>query len=391
VSRTLAAAVDDGLVTVIEHATVDDLLVAATSLGTQVTGVQLHRVDGTRVQISARAVVLATGGVGGLYETSTNPPEVSAAGLGLALRAGASLTDLEFVQFHPTALRLPVSRGQIPLVTEALRGEGASLKDAHGGSIMAGIHPLADLAPRDIVARRVDEVIAHGGDVGLDATALGADLLRDRFPTVYTACQQHGIDPAHELIPVVPAQHFLCGGVRTDEWGATDVVGLYAVGEVAATGVHGANRLASNSLIEAIVFGRRLASRLVLDLPASPRFVTDETAPAPAVPTTAIPAIRAAMTAYAGIRRSGSGLAAAQDRLTALVGTAAPPSTDGGNRWLAASAIVTAAAARRESRGCHWRRDHPLPQDSWRSRLTVRLDPEGRPRIDRIDRGRLSA
>jgi L-aspartate oxidase len=391
VSRTLAAAVQDGLVTVMDHTIVDDLVVSHSSRGPQVTGVRLRRADDSTEQISARAVVLASGGVGGLYETSTNPREVSAAGLGLALRAGATLTDLEFVQFHPTALRLSARVGQIPLVTEALRGEGALLKDSHDRPIMMGHHPLADLAPRDIVARRIDEVIAHGETVGLDARALGLDILRDRFPTVFAACQLHDIDPVHELIPVVPAQHFLCGGVRTDGWGATDVTGLYAVGEVAATGAHGANRLASNSLIEAMVFGHRLASRLVLDLPTVSPVVDSETAPAPAVSATALPAIRATMTEHAGIRRSGAGLAGAQAALNDLVEAPGPASADIGNRWLAASAIVTAAAARLESRGCHWRRDFPNPREEWRQHLTVRLDRDGRPAIGDIDQARLSA
>jgi L-aspartate oxidase len=391
VSRALAAAIRDALVTVIENAVVDDLLIAHDALGVQVAGVRVRHAEATIEQISARAVVLATGGVGGLYVTSTNPAEVSAAGLGLALRAGASLTDLEFVQFHPTALRLPAGLGQIPLITEALRGEGAVLRDARGRPVMAGHHPLADLAPRDIVARRIDEVIAQGDDVGLDATALGTNVLRGRFPTVYAACRQHGIDPAREPIPVAPAQHFLCGGVRTDSWGSTDVVGLYAVGEVAATGVHGANRLASNSLIEAMVFGRRLASRLVLGLPPVARGAAEVTVPAPTVPASAIPEIRAMMTVHAGIRRSAAGLEAADDELEHMVRASGAPSTDAGNRWLAASAIVTAAAARRESRGCHWRRDYPATQDSWRRHLTVRLGADGRPAIDTIDRRRLSA
>jgi L-aspartate oxidase len=391
VSRALAAAVQDGLVTLMEHTTVEDLLVSRTSRGSQVTGVRLRRADNSSEQVTARAVVLATGGVGGLYETTTNPREVSAAGLGLALRAGAALTDLEFVQFHPTALRSSARLGQIPLVTEALRGEGAVLKDSHDRPIMAGRHPLADLAPRDIVARRIDEVIAQGETVGLDARALGPDILRDRFPTVFSACEVHGIDPVHELIPVVPAQHFLCGGVRTDAWGATDVTGLYAVGEVAATGAHGANRLASNSLIEAMVFGHRLASRLVLDLPAVPRIIDNETVPAPPVSATALPAIRATMTEHAGIRRTGAGLTAARTALSRLVEVRGPTSVDSSNQWLAASAIVAAAAARPESRGCHWRSDYPITREEWRRHLTVRLDCDGRPAIHDIDHARLSA
>jgi L-aspartate oxidase len=385
VSRALVASLRRADVDVVEAATVLDLVRALGRRGPQVTGVRLRSAAG-EMTVAARAVVLATGGIGGVYAASTNPVEVAGDGLALALRAGASLVDLEFVQFHPTALRVAAIAGQIPLVSEALRGEGAVLRDLAGGRIMTGHHPMADLAPRDIVARRIDEVMAGSGGVVLDATALGADLLHTGFPTVYDACRRHGIDPATEPIPVAPAQHFLCGGVRTDRWGATDVAGLYAVGEVAATGVHGANRLASNSLVEGMVFGRRLAARLTLDLPPSVAAATEPAVPIPAVADSDTATIRSTMTRYAGIRRTGQGLEAAAAVLSGLVDSSVTgSSTDAGNRWTVAAAIVAAAHARQESRGCHWRGDYPATSERWRRPVVVRFDETGSPVAVPID------
>jgi L-aspartate oxidase len=374
VSRCLTAAVRRTDVAVIERAPVSALLASQGAEGPQVRGVVTPDAD-----ITARAVVLATGGVGGLFATSTNPSEVAGEGLGLALRAGASLVDVEFVQFHPTALRVAGGGAQVPLVTEALRGAGAVLHDAGGALIMAGHHSLADLAPRDIVARRIDEVLATG-PVFLDATQLGERMLRTAFPTVYAACRGVGIDPACEPIPVGPAQHYLCGGIRTDRWGATDVEGLYAVGEVAATGLHGANRLASNSLVEGLVFGARVADRLAAGLPAPHHYPVD-LSPAPDVAVGALPVLRAAMSANVGLRRSAASLGAARRVLRSALGGGSPSAT-AGNRWLAAAAIIEAAAARQESRGCHWRSDHPRPAEHWRSRhVVVRCDAAGLPGV----------
>jgi L-aspartate oxidase len=386
VSRALVAAIRRTDVDVVENVTVLDLVRVLGRDGPQVTGVRV-RSAGAEMTVAARAVVLATGGIGGVYASSTNPVEVTGDGLALALRAGASLVDLEFVQFHPTALRVAAIAGQIPLVSEALRGEGAVLRDLAGRRIMTGHHPMADLAPRDIVARRIDEVMAGSdGGVVLDATGLGAEALRTGFPTVYDACRRHGIDPAIEPIPVAPAQHFLCGGVRTDSCGATDVAGLYAVGEVAATGVHGANRLASNSLIEGMVFGRRVAARLTLDLPPTAAAAATELAPPiPVVAGSDITTIRSTMTRYAGIRRTGQGLEAAAAVLAGLAGSAAGASSDAGNRWTVAAAIVAAAHARQESRGCHWRGDYPATSEHWRGPVVVRLDQTGSPAAVRID------
>ena len=231
--------------------------------GRQVTGAVVRTADGD-VLVRSRATVLATGGLGHAYARTTNPEGVDGSGLALALSAGATLTDLEFVQFHPTALATGATRGRLPLVSEAVRGEGAVLRDHEGRRFMVGRHPLADLAPRDVVAREITRVAAAADApyVWLDARPLGASLAH-RFPTFVQSCAGLGLDPAVDLVPVTPAEHYLCGGVATDRWGATDLPGLYAVGEVAATGVHGANRLASNSLLEGLVFGQRLADRLV--------------------------------------------------------------------------------------------------------------------------------
>jgi L-aspartate oxidase len=284
---------------------------------------------------------------------------------------------LEFVQFHPTGFR--VAGGErVPLITEAVRGEGAVLRDRKGRAIMAGRHPLGDLAPRDIVARRIAEVSAETVDgvpnlVGLDATGL-ATHFRERFPTAYSICIAHGVNPTTELIPVVPTQHFMCGGIQTDSWGRTSISGLSAAGEAAATGLHGANRLASNSLIEGLAFGRRVADRLAGDLTSGATTTTDR-CDRPAVDATAISAIRAVMSRHLGVVRSAGGLASAGSALDALVGQRGIGAAD--LRWLAAKAIVVAATERRESRGCHWRSDYPDADETWRHRLLVSLDDDG--------------
>ncbi|MGY4765833.1 L-aspartate oxidase [Kribbella sp. CWNU-51] len=326
------------------------------------TGAQVEQID-------ARAVVLATGGIGNAYLASTNPSTVRGDGIALALLAGASLVDMEFVQFHPTALYTGETSGQLPLVTEAVRGEGAVLRDVHGRSIMAGRHPRADLAPRDIVARAIESTMRRDGSdhVWLDATGVAPDVLRRRFPTVLASCARIGVDLLSEQIPVAPAEHFLCGGVRTNRNGATDVPGLYAVGEVAATGVHGANRLASNSLLEGLVFGRRVATALTLDLPAQDLGRRQELA----LGEDREPErIRTILTRYAGIRRDGAGLNAAADELETL--GAGPLAT-------AARSVIVAATARQDSRGCHWRSDHPHSDGRWDEHIVVRLDKDGCP------------
>src|SRR5579863_8489511 len=239
---------------IVEEVTADDLILD----GARVGGVwATDNATGERVAFRTGAVVLATGGIGRLYRYTTNPVEATGDGIAMAARAGALLADMEFVQFHPTALA--IGRDPMPLVTEAVRGEGATLVNDLGERFMLPIHRDAELAPRDVVARAIFEQLQHGRTVGLDAReAIGAEF-PEAFPTVFRFCMEAGIDPRVQNIPVAPAAHYLMGGIAVDEWGRTSLQNLWACGETSATGVHGANRLASNSLLEALVYGSRVA------------------------------------------------------------------------------------------------------------------------------------
>ncbi|HEX9359930.1 MAG TPA: L-aspartate oxidase [Bradyrhizobium sp.] len=323
-----------------------------------VTGVQLRKVGAATakpVTIASRAVVLATGGIGHLYAVTTNPAEASGLGLAIAARAGAIIADPEFVQFHPTAIM--VGRDPAPLATEALRGEGATLINDKGERFMPARHPLAELAPRDIVARGVFAEIAAGHGAFLDAReALGAHFA-EKFPTVYASCMAAGIDPAEQPIPVAPAAHYHMGGISVDASGRTSLKGLWAGGEVSSTGAHGANRLASNSLLEAVVYAARIAE----DIAGSP-IAAPARLPAASMQDCAMPALeekrlRAMMTSHLGVIRHG-------DRLAVAVRAFAAIERDTGNialRNMATTALLVAASAwtRRESRGAHYRIDYP--------------------------------
>lgn len=310
------------------------------------------------VVFAANAIVLATGGIGALYRYTTNPDTADASGLALALDAGAALSDLEFVQFHPTALA-PVgdASGQLPLLTEALRGAGAVLVNGAGRRFMLAQARDAELAPRDIVARAVWAELERGETVWLDATRAVGAAFAQQFPTVYASCRARGIDPAREPMPVVPAQHYHMGGVRTDAFARTSVPGLYAVGEVACSGVHGANRLASNSLLEGLVFGRALGQRLAGEARAAPYADIVATTIDPGdVPADVDAAIRDTLWRYAGLVRDAHGLALAAARLRELAQAAAPRSAASA-RIAVARQLVDAAARRADSVGAHYRRD----------------------------------
>jgi L-aspartate oxidase len=390
ISRALIEALhavrEDPKIEVIEHALVVDVL---TDAGGRACGVTLHVIgEGQRDGIGAalgRGVVLATGGLGQVYASTTNPSVATGDGVAAALRAGAEVADLEFVQFHPTVLWLGRSAtGQQPLISEAVRGEGAVLRDVEGRRFMLGRHPLAELAPRDIVAKGAVTAMAETGaeHVWLDARHLGGEFLEQRFPTIMTRCREAGFDPATQLVPVAPAQHYASGGVRTDLHGRTSVPGLYACGEVSHTGVHGANRLASNSLLEGLVFGHRIADQMVEELPP-PTEPVDRTGPAALLAPDTRLFIQGAMTTGAGVIRSAASLAAtaeALDRLT-VERASGEPSTEAwetANLHTVAETLVRHAALREESRGGHWREDFPERDDArWRGHLVSSLDGDG--------------
>jgi L-aspartate oxidase len=341
--------------------------------GSSVTGVQVRpRAGGDLTTLHAGAVVLAVGGVGHLYEVTTNPAEAEGTGIGMGARAGAIVADPEFVQFHPTALA--VGRDPSPLLTEALRGEGATLVNAAGERFLTKVHPLAELAPRDIVARAVHAEIAAGRGAFLDCrTALGEGIA-ENFPTVYRHCRAAGIDPAHELIPTAPAEHYHMGGLLTDARGRTSLDGLWACGETASTGAHGANRLASNSLLEAVVFAARIAD----DIKGRGSFGPTPAGDAQSAPDQAsdpssedVALLRGTMSRHVGVVRDRAGLVEA---LTAIAGLERRcRSTRFLNMLVAARMIAAAALARTESRGGHYRSDFPDSDPAWQRRTFLTL------------------
>ncbi|HEV8194246.1 MAG TPA: L-aspartate oxidase [Ktedonobacterales bacterium] len=373
IERALVAAVHQHPETgILEHAVALDLVVEdGRCAGLDV----LH--EGQRVRLLARrGVVLANGGAGQLWLRTSNPSGATADGVALAWRAGAVLADLEFAQFHPTTLVPPDPSGEPFLISEAVRGEGAWLRNAAGERFMLRYHPDAELAPRDVVARAIlSEMLAAGvSSAFLDLRHLPEHEVYKRFPTIAEVCRRYGLELAHDLIPVAPAAHYFMGGIATDTWGRTTLPGLYAVGEAACTGVHGANRLASNSLLEGLVFGRRVARRLAsaspnddwpcqstlsgiwTQLERQPNAVEYDTNAQ--VPSNTRATLRELMWRHGSLARNVAGLVATLDRLhTLAAGALLDPET--ANMLLAAQLITASALAREESRGGHYRTDFP--------------------------------
>ncbi|MEZ5171714.1 MAG: L-aspartate oxidase [Acidimicrobiia bacterium] len=395
VERALVAATRARSADVRESWFATDLLVD----GGRCVGVAALDADGAAHRIRARHTLLATGGIGALYAVTTNPALATGDGLAMAWRAGATLCDIEFVQFHPTALHHPVMPR--PLLSEALRGEGARLRTESGGFLMDDVHPLGDLAPRDVVATAIAARIAEAGVDHLWLDATGVPDVERRFPTLVASCRSVGLDPTSDWLPVAPAAHYHCGGVAVDVDGASTLPGLWACGEAAASGVHGANRLASNSLLDGLVFSARC-----IEAVASGRDAAEPTGvlrgaprhmPGPVVdgdPGAGGPeldAIRSAMTRGAGVVRSAESLDAVAEVLGATGVAATVPRSERADRPIdvrhdaelanvrtTASLLVTSARRREESRGTHQRSDHPETRDAWAGRLfvTAGRDPE---------------
>jgi L-aspartate oxidase len=326
--------------------------------------------DGDRLALSAPAVILATGGAGQVYRETTNPPQATGDGMAMAYRAGAEMMDLEFVQFHPTALCLPGAPRF--LLSEAMRGEGGRLVNAAGERFMPAVDPRAELAPRDVVARGIAAEIRKTGHpcVYLDMTGLDADFVRRRFPTITNTCRRHGLDIGRDRIPVAPCAHYMMGGVKTDLWARTSIPGLLAAGEVACSGVHGANRLASNSLLEGLVYGARAGKAVLGDRPAPVPEGSRALAGAairsidPVAAGATVATLRRLMWDDVGITRDAEGLRRAALAILALEEGLAErpisrPGLEARNLLFVGRLIAESALRREESRGSHYRRDHP--------------------------------
>ena len=354
--------------------------------GRNVVGVLVESAAGELIAYLAPAIVMATGGIGHTFARTTNPAAVSGDGVAMAARAGVGLTDLEFVQFHPTALA--VGADPMPLLTEALRGEGATLIDEKGRRYMADVHRDAELAPRDVVARANYRLLAAGGTAYLDARQAVGAAFPQRFPTVFDYAQQYGYDPRVDPLPVSPAAHYYMGGIEVDDDGRSNRAGLWAVGEASSSGVHGANRLASNSLLEGLVFGRRVAhdierlgsyvpSTMRVDLPAAalrPRTKTD-----PAI----VRELRELMWSHVGVERNGDDLAAARTRFDEALVEAGSARLR--NLALVGRLVSEAALRREESRGGHFRTDFPQRDDEYEHRNPLSIPPENGTHFDVAD------
>ena len=380
VETTLVRAVrNTPRITVLEHTFALDL----TLQNGAVTGLEIIDSEGLPRTLDADAIILASGGAGQLYLHTTNPSVATGDGTAMALRAGAQLADVEFYQFHPTALAAATSLDSSPfLISEAVRGEGAVLLDTHGHRFMPPIHPAAELAPRDVVARGIARQMAlqQGLPVLLDATAMSPEFLAKRFPSIDAETRARNLDWSRNPIPINPAAHYWMGGVRTDTYGRTSIPGLYAVGEVACTGVHGANRLASNSLLESLTFAWRCAHLLLQsDSPSvditpfigTPTLLRELQAVSPdrTTPITRLE-LQTLLWTHAGIERNASGL---QSALNTLTGSHAEGISvydlETTNLLALARVLVTAALAREESRGAHFRTDFPHPSTAFERSL----------------------
>jgi L-aspartate oxidase len=382
ISRALVSSVlADPMIQIFEHALVLDLL---KDKNEQVCGVTLHvmgegLIDGVGAALG-RAVVIATGGLSAVFEQTTNPLVATGDGVALALRAGASVADLEFIQFHPTVLWVgEEARGSQPLISEAVRGEGAILLNEKLQPFMQNMHPMKDLAPRDVVAHAVVEEIRNSssGYVWLDGRKLGEDIWRKRFPNILASCRKYSIDPMNELIPVVPAAHYSMGGVQTDMSGKTRVPGLFVVGEAANTGVHGANRLASNSLLEGLVVANRLAEHLE-NLPKQQEPVAAK-ANGELISGELRRSINQITTTGAGAIRDENGLKNTLKELELLVSKKTKEGStqawEATNLFTVSTFIASAALMRQESRGAHWRQDFPKKDDkNWQVRIKGEIE-----------------
>ena len=369
IERALVAAVKATATEIRQRWFARDLLVE----GGRAVGVVALDPDRVEHEIRARHTIIATGGAGQCFAITTNPSLSTGDGIAMALRAGVAVADVEFMQFHPTALHHPSMPR--PLLSEALRGEGAILRDEHGEAFMATEHPLGDLAPRDVVARAIARRCVERGLDNLWLDARPIERFAERFPTVWGSCQAVGLDPSRDLLPVAPAAHYLSGGVCTDLDGASALPGLWACGETACSGVHGANRLASNSLLDGLVFGSRCVDAIVAgkDAPEATGVLrdvplVDVVRPAvaqSAATRTSRAEVQRVMTTEAGVLRDAESLGRAADALAAMH----PPGPEVANLVQVSRALVAAARTREESRGTHTRIDHPETRDEYLGRI----------------------
>lgn len=376
------------VITLEEHFTTDLLL---DDDGNCVGAIILEKSTGKLKLVKAKACLLATGGVGQVYRHTTNPAIATGDGIAMAYRAGAVIANMEFIQFHPTTLYGFKLNDRVFLISEALRGEGATLKTLDGREFMTAYHPDGSLAPRDVVARAIAAEMLRRGDeyVLLDCTMIPEQRLIERFPNIYETCLNFGINIAQTPIPVVPAAHYVCGGIAVDQWGESSIPGLFSAGECACTGLHGANRLASNSLLEALVFAERAALRVIEKYNQNKRPNKYHIDLKPLRTTTMEPQIllsladrlKSIMWQYAGIIRSDAGLNFARQELNRLR-EKLPITTrynsakliELQNMLIVSSLIVISSQLRKESRGLHYNQDHPFPDEKFEKDTAISLE-----------------